>query len=95
MAHRVRNVKMRKRAKFRGKRPEHDRDIAFFSNFKMAAVRHIGFLKVQNFSGRQGYEGEHSSSCKISWQSVKPLPRYGNFSIIQDGGRPHLGFLNF
>jgi len=53
VAHRVRNVKMRKRAKFRGNRLEHDRDIAFFSNFKMAAVRHLGFLIIQNFNGRR------------------------------------------
>jgi len=25
--------------------------------------------------------------------AVKPLPRYGDFSIFQDGGRRHLGFL--
>jgi len=28
-------------------------------------------------------------------QSVQPRPRYGDFSIIQDGGRRHLGFSNF
>ena len=28
-------------------------------------------------------------------KSVKPRPRYGNFSIFQDGGRRHLGFLKF
>jgi len=53
MAHRVRNVKMRKRAKFRGNWSEQDRDIAFFSNFKMAAVRHLGFIKIHNFNGRR------------------------------------------
>jgi len=26
---------------------------------------------------------------------VKPLPRYGDFSIFEDGARRHLGFLNF
>jgi len=29
----------------------------------MADVRHLGFLKIRNFNGRQGYEGEHASSC--------------------------------
>jgi len=24
---------------------------------------------------------------------LKPQPRYGNFSILQNGGRRHLGFL--
>jgi len=48
----------------------------------MAAVRHLVFLKIQNFNGRQDYEGENASSSKISWQSVKPLPRYGDFSFF-------------
>jgi len=26
------------------------------------------------------------------WQSVKPLVRYGDFSIFEDGGRGYLGF---
>jgi len=34
------------------------------------------------------------SLCQISSKSVKPTPRYGDFSIFQDGGRLHLGFLN-
>jgi len=28
-------------------------------------------------------------------KSVKPLPRYGDFSIFQGGDRHHLGVLNF
>jgi len=31
----------------------------------------------------------------MSWQAVKPMRRYNNFSIFQDGGRRHLGFINF
>jgi len=54
-------------------------EISLFSNYKMAAVRHLGFLKIQNFSGRQGYEGEHASSCKISWQSAKPYTEIWRF----------------
>jgi len=69
-------------------------EISRFFEFQDAAIRHLGFLNIQNFNGRQGYEGEHASSCKISRQSVKPLRRYGNFSIFQDGGRRHLRFLN-
>jgi len=38
--------------------------------------------------------GEHASFCQNSWRPVKPLPRYGDLSIFQDGGRRHLGFLN-
>jgi len=92
MAHRVRNIKTRKRAKFRRNRLQHDRDIAFFRISIQQPSAILGFLKIQNFNGRQGYDGEHASSCKISWQSVKPLPRYGDFSILQDGGRRHPGF---
>ena len=29
----------------------------------------------------------------ISWKSVEPRPKYSDFSIFQDGGRRHLGFL--
>jgi len=49
--------------------------------------RHLGFLKF-----RKGQEGQTASPCQISWRSVKPLPRYGDFSIFQNGGRRHLGF---
>ena len=38
-------------------------EISRFSNFNIAAVRHLGFLDGQNFNGRQGCEGEHASSC--------------------------------
>jgi len=35
------------------------------------------------------------SPCQIQSKSLKPRPRYGDFSIFKDGGRHHLGFLNF
>jgi len=47
--------------------------------------RHLGILKFRNFNGRNGQEGETVSLCQISWRSVQPSPRYGNFSIF---GRP-------
>jgi len=31
----------------------------------------------------------------MSWRAVKPIWRYGDFSIFQDGDRRHLGFINF
>ena len=37
----------------------------------------------------------NASSCQIASKSVGPWPRYGDFSILQDGGRRHLGFLKF
>ena len=33
--------------------------------------------------------------CRAKFRSVKPLPRYGDFSIIQDGCRRHLDFYFF
>ena len=34
-------------------------------------------------------------TCQISWKSVEPRPKYGDFSIFQDGCRRHLGFSKF
>jgi len=31
----------------------------------------------------------------MPWRAVKPMQRYGGFSIFQDGGRHRLGFINF
>ena len=61
----------------------------------MAAVRHLGFLKVKNFNFRSGYEAQCASSCQISRRYVELLCRYGRFSIFQYGGRRHLGFWKF
>ena len=52
-------------------------------------------FKIVNFNGRNGQEGGTASSCEISSQALEPLPRYGDFSIFQDGGRRHIGFLKF
>ena len=51
--------------------------------------------KILHFwrSGRQ--EVRNASSCQIASKSVESRPRYGDFSIFQDGGRRHLGFLKF
>jgi len=56
--------------------------------FKMAAVSHLGFLKVRNFNCQSGSEGQHASQCQISCRSVNPLLSYGRFSIFHNGGRP-------
>ena len=57
--------------------------------------RHLGFSKFHIFNGRQFQEGRTASPCQISLKSVKLWPRYGDFSIFQDGGRRHLGFFKF
>jgi len=59
MAHRVRNVKMRNRAKFRGNQSKHDRHIAIFE-FQDSSRPLSRIFKYSKF-GRQGYEGEHAS----------------------------------
>jgi len=54
-----------------------------------------GFLKFQIFNHRTASEGRNALPCQIGSKSVKQQPRYGDFSIFQDGGRRHLAFLNF
>jgi len=51
--------------------------------------RHLGFFKFEIFNYRTAQEGRTASLCQIWSKSVKPRPRYGDFSIFfQDGGRP-------
>ena len=49
----VKRVRLRQCAKFRGDRPKHCRDMEMFRFFKMAAVRHLGFV----ICVRTTYEG--------------------------------------
>jgi len=67
--------------------------MADFPFFKMAAVRHLGFLKVGNFNFRSGSEAQYASSCQISRRSVEPFQRYGRFSIFKIAAVRHLGFV--
>ena len=57
--------------------------------------RHLGFSKYETFNGGTAREGRPASPCQSLSKSVKPRPRYGDFSIFQDGRRRHLGFVNF
>jgi len=63
-----------------------------FSIFKMAAVRHLGFLKVGNFNFRSHLEAQFASLCQISRRSVEQLWRYSRFSIFKMAAVRHLGF---
>jgi len=56
--------------------------MTIFRFFKIAAVRHLGLVKVRNFNCWHSCEGQFTSLCQISWRSVEPLWRYGNFSIF-------------
>jgi len=53
----------------------------------MCAILYFGCVSLcRFFNGR---------TVQIWSKSVEPLSRYGDFSIFKDGGRRHLGFLNF
>ena len=39
--------------------------------------------------------GGTASLCQILLRSLQPRSRYGDFSISQDGGHRHVGFLKF
>jgi len=56
-----------------------------FSNFcQNGDRRHHAFLiKCHTFNGRKSQRGQTAWLCKISWQSVKPLLRYGTFPFFQ------------
>jgi len=56
------------------------------------SLRHFEFLKCRNFKFQNGQKDQYASSCQISRRSVKPLLRYADFSIFQDGGRRHVKF---
>ena len=52
-------------------------------------------FKIWNFNRQTAQECQTASPCQIWSKSVKTRPRYGDFSIFQDGGRRHLGFFKF
>jgi len=53
--------------------------MAVFRIFKVADVRHLGFLKVGNLNFRYGLESQFVSSSQTWCRSVKQLQRYGHF----------------
>ena len=55
----------------------------------------LGFSQFQFFNGQNGQADGTASLCQILAKSLQPRPRYGDFSISQDGGRRHVGFLKF
>jgi len=50
----------------------------FFVIFQDGGRRHLGVLKIRNFSGLSPVRGQFASSCKISSKSVNRLRRYGD-----------------
>ena len=63
------------------------------SVFQDAAVRHLGFLKVENFNCPYHSESQNALHCQILCRSVEPLQRYGRFRFFKMAAVRHLGFI--
>jgi len=59
----------------------------------MVVIRRLGFLKIQNFNSRQGWEDQCASSCQILWQLVKLLTNYDDFGFFKMAAIHHVVFL--
>jgi len=64
------------------------RDITFFRLFKMAAVRHIGFLKVQILTGFNGLRGPIWMNMQNMVLIHPTVAEIWQFSIFQNDSRP-------
>ena len=82
-------------AKFHINRSNHGRSIVISRFFKMAAVRHLGFLKVGNFNLRSSVETQYASPCQIYRRSLKPFRRYGDFRFCKMAAAAILDFWHF
>jgi len=58
----------------------------------MATGRHLGFSNYVSVNGQRVAEVPGASSCQNS-SKLPHLQRYFEFLILQDGGRPHFGFV--
>jgi len=61
----------------------------------MLAAAILDFFRSQICDGPNGHEVRTASPGQRSFKSLKLWRRYGDFSIFQDGGRRHFGFLKF
>ena len=84
---------MRHHAKCCADRSNRCRDITIFKFFRMSAATILDIFKFQICNGPNGHEGQLASLCQILLKSLKLRPRYGDFSIFQNGGRRHVGLL--
>ena len=57
-------------------------------DFQDGGRRHLGFSEMQIFSGPLALETHSAPARQIASKSARPLLKYGDFSIFQDGGRP-------
>ena len=63
-------------------------------SFKMAAAAILDFSNFKFLTVGRLKRGELRRHAKFGRNRLK-RPRYGDFSIFQDGGRRHLGFFKF
>ena len=63
-----------------------------FSKIAAAAILHFQILEILTVGTLKMAK---LRPCQILSKSVKLWPRYGNFSILQDSVRRHLGFSKF
>ena len=71
----------------------HCRDIVIFN--LLGCRPPAPWISLDLCNGPNSHESRTASPCQISSKSLKPQLRYGYFSISQDGGCRHLGFLKF
>jgi len=84
---------MTHRAKFRINLSNHCRDMTVFRFFKMAAVRHVGYLTFRNFNCRTlrsvnvRYRAKFLADCSSRCRDMAV------YSILKTVAVRHLGFL--
>jgi len=69
------------------------RDAILAQHLLPSRVRPFVCHKPALYQRLNGQEGRTTWLCQISSKSLKPRPRFVNFSIFQDEGRRHFGFL--
>ena len=69
--------------------------MSIFRFFKMAATAILDFQILEILTPERSIWPNCVNVRQILSKSVKPRPRYGDFSILQDDDLRHLGFSNF
>jgi len=85
----MKRVALHYHAKFCLNQSNYGQDMAIFQDGSRC---HLRFSNFVDFDGQNAQDCQTASPCQILSKSVKPRPRYGDFSIFQYGGRHHLGF---
>jgi len=59
-----------------------------FCDFPDGGCRHLEFSEILNFNGLSAVGGQYASSGQISSKSVERLRRYGDLTVLKNGGAP-------